>query len=104
MPPKPSPSNKTANTQRPTKQQLEAINNYLAQKPDFAKLIEEAKAKTQPPTDQRETEYDRILREAVRGTREEKRKEAQQHKDKSTTMPVDIKDCKGAGECLTLPS
>lgn len=70
MPPKQTSSPK------PTQQQLDAINAYLAQKPDFDKLVAEAKANSieanelPKPT----TDYERKLREAVKESLSERQR------------------------------
>ncbi|KAK5128709.1 hypothetical protein LTR85_000042 [Meristemomyces frigidus] len=50
----------------PSKQELDAINTYLAQKPDFNKLIDEAKQNPQTLPKKQETDYDAKLHEALR--------------------------------------
>lgn len=92
MPPKVSSSTHSSKPPGPTKEQLEAINNYLAQKPDFDKLIAEAKANPQSPTKKTESDYERTLREAVRTTFEERRKEAETSRSQEVNMPVHPKE------------
>ena len=93
MPPKKSSSTKThAKTQGPTKQELEIINNYLAQKPDFTKLIAEAQANPPSPSQRVESEYDRTLRDAVTETRAARAKQASATKSKEVDMSAVPKD------------
>jgi len=68
MPPKTSVSAKG-----PSKQELDAINTYLSQKPDFDKLVQEAKQNPSKQTEKQQTEYDRKLNEAVKHSLEEAR-------------------------------
>lgn len=49
-------------TKGPSKPELDAINAYLAQKPDFDKLIDEAKRKPQSQPEKQTTDYERKLR------------------------------------------
>ncbi|KAK4550738.1 hypothetical protein LTR36_000317 [Oleoguttula mirabilis] len=51
---------------RPSKQELDAINIYLDQKPDFDKLVTEAKQDPQQPPAKQETDYNRKLDAAVK--------------------------------------
>ena len=94
MPPKASSSaTKSSKPQGPTREELEAINNYLAQKPDFNKLIQEANANQQPESVKKvDTEYDKKSREAVKEVIEERRKEFDAKKAKETIMPVHPKE------------
>lgn len=82
---------------RPTKHEVEAVQRYLAQKPDFEKLIEEAKQspKSSPAAKREETEYERKTREAVSAL----------HKGKanaSVTMPVHPKEEETSGSMPTI--
>ena len=77
MPPKSSSKQKQHG---PTQQELEAINNYLSQKPDFDKLLEEAKQNPQPALPRHETDYDRQLSEAVAESLAEHRQASQSQK------------------------
>lgn len=71
MPPKQS----TLSSFKPTKQELDAINKYLSQKPDFDKLIAEAKADPVKPTaTEPETDYNRQISTAVKDSLAERRK------------------------------
>ena len=88
MPPKGSSSNKQAKPQGPTKKELEAINDYLAHKPDFNALIKEAKANPQTKPKREEGKYERALREAVSEVSEERRKEVEAIKKEAVNMPV----------------
>lgn len=64
MPPKTTGTSGKA--QGPSKQELEAINKYLAQRPDFDKLLNQAPVETTAGTSKKEaTEYERALKEAV---------------------------------------
>lgn len=67
MPPKPSASS-TQKPKGPSKQELEAINAYLTQKPDFDKLIAETKANPQPAPERKLSEYERKVKEAVKAS------------------------------------
>jgi len=68
MPPK---STAKQTFQGPTKQELEAINNYLAHKPDFEKVV----AQTPSSGPEQETdEFDRKLTQAVEESIEEHKK------------------------------
>ena len=69
MPPKTTgPSGKA---QGPSKRELEAINKYLAQRPDFEKLLNEAAAESTTGTSKREaTEYERALKEAIAASKQ----------------------------------
>lgn len=64
MPPKQS-TNPTTKLQGPTKKELEAINTYLAQKPDFDQLLKNSPKDraTSPKVD--ESPYYRKLREVI---------------------------------------
>ena len=88
MPPKAKSLNKAQKPQGPTKEELEAINNYLRQKPDFENLIREAKANTHSPAKKVETDYDRKLREAVKQVYEQRSKDAAENKKQGINMPV----------------
>ena len=68
MPPKTPVSSKG-----PSKQELDAINTYLYRKPDFDKLIHEAKQNPPKRLEEKETDYDRKLNEAVKQSLEEAR-------------------------------
>lgn len=50
--------------QTPSEKELEAINAYLAQKPDFQKLLDEDQATPKAATTATETEYSRQLKQA----------------------------------------
>lgn len=90
MPPKNSSSNNsTIKPSGPTKEQLKAINQYLAHKPDFDKLIAEAKANSHSSTEPYRSEYDKILRAAVKETLDERRAEATAW---TANMPVNPKE------------
>ena len=92
MPPKPSSSKTTNKSQGPSKESLEAINNYLAQKPDFEKLIREAKENPRRSGDTpAPTEYDRKVKQAVKEVLEERRREAEAKTSKAN-MPVHPKE------------
>lgn len=63
MPPK--TTNPTTKLQGPTKKELEAINTYIAQKPDFDRLLKNSpKEQTAPPKID-ESPYYRKLREII---------------------------------------
>lgn len=64
MPPKTGNAKATG----PSKTELDAINAYLSQKPDFESLLKEAPANSQPTTKPEETEYERRLRHAISTT------------------------------------
>ena len=69
-----------------------AINAYLSQKPDFEKLVREARENPRrPPNSGVQTEYDRKVKEAVREVFEERRREAEAGKQ-SVDMPVHPKE------------
>lgn len=74
MPPKHSAPNNPVS--KPTKQEFDAIKKYIAQKPDFDKLIAEAKANPTKSSDLPEpaTDYDRKITEAVKESLAEHRK------------------------------
>lgn len=59
----PKQSNTTTKAEGPSKAQLDAINKYLAEKPDFDQLLKNSQASSPPRVE--ETEYERKLREAV---------------------------------------
>ena len=90
MPPK-SLSSKThvitSDNSRPTPQQLEAINKYLAQKPDFDRIIAEAKATSNPQPQSSESAYEAKIRQAVRETIEERHREAHASSTQGEIMP-----------------
>ena len=105
MPPKAS-SSKPTRPQGPTKEALQAINTYLAHKPDFENLIKEAKAKENPNQvrpEQLETEYKRKAKEAIKEILEERREEASA-RNRTVEMPVHPKEEEaGSSEyCLVL--
>ena len=75
MPPKGSSIKQSNHLDSPTKQELETINKYLAIKPDVQALIAEAKANTQPPATKATTEYDKLLKDSVKHTTEERLRE-----------------------------
>lgn len=76
MPPKTSTS-KAAKASNSNKEALDAINSYLAQKPDFEKLIKEAKESSRRSIpEQGETEYTRKVKAAVKEVLEERQKQA----------------------------
>ena len=103
MPPKASSSSKTTKPQAPTKEALEAINTYLSQKPDFEKLIKEAKENPwRAPNSKTGTEYDTKIKEAVRKVLEERQKEAEA-KALKVSMPVHPKE-EEAGSSKRRPS
>lgn len=77
MPSKTSAS-KTGKSNNSNKEAEEAIKLYLSQKPDFDKLIKEAKESSDGSTTERkQTEYNRKVKEAAREVLEERRKQAE---------------------------
>lgn len=76
MPPKTSAASKQT-PKGPSKQELDAINAYLAEKPDFHKLVAEATKNGPVQIERTETEYDRKLNAAVKESLRESRKEAE---------------------------
>ena len=94
MPSKSSSSaTKPPKSRGPTKEELEAINSYLKQKPDFDKLIQEAKANPTPSSRKKEeTEYDRKTRETVNEVIQERKREAQAKQAPDINMPVQPKE------------
>ena len=97
MPPKATLSKQQGG---PTKQELEAINQYLAQKPDFAKLASESGADQQASTDKNQTDYDQKLQEAVKESIREHREAAEKF-GKITNMPVHPKEEEVSGSQST---
>lgn len=65
MPPKQVDSPVPKIQQAPSEKELEAINAYLTQKPDFQKLLDEDKANSQAATTATETDYSRQLKQAL---------------------------------------
>lgn len=63
MPPKQS-NNSTPKAEGPSKKELDAINEYLAQRPDFEKLSKESSADQARP-EVEESAYDQKLREVI---------------------------------------
>jgi hypothetical protein len=91
MPPKTS-SSTTAKANKINKEASEAITTYVAQKPDFEKLVKEARENpNRPLTGSRQTEYSRKVKEAVKEVLEERRALAEQG-SKTTEMPHHPKD------------
>lgn len=64
MPPKQSSNATPIKTEGPSKKELEAINAYLAQKPDFDQLLKTS-PKDQTPAKVEESAYRRKLREVI---------------------------------------
>lgn len=64
MPPKQS-TNPTTKLQGPTKKELEAINSYLAQKPDFDQLLKNPPKHQTASLKADESPYYRKLREVI---------------------------------------
>lgn len=60
-------------TKSPSKPELDAINAYIAQKPDFDKLIDEAKQNPQSVPEKQTTDYDRKLYAGVKESLDEAR-------------------------------
>lgn len=90
MPPKSLPGKThviTSDNGRTTSQQLEAISKYLAQKPDFDRIIAEAKATANRHTQLSESAYETKIRQAVRETIEERREEAHASLTPEDIMP-----------------
>lgn len=91
MSPKTS-SSTTAKSNKSDKEASETINTYISQKPDFEKLVKEAKENPgRFSTETRQTEYSQKVKEAVKEVLEERRVQAEQ-RSKSTEMPHDPKD------------
>ena len=91
MPPKTS-SSATAKSNKSNKEASEAINTYFSQKPDFERLIKEAKENpSRPPPGTRQTEYNQKVKEAVKEVLEERRVQAEQ-KNRASEMPHHPKD------------
>lgn len=88
MPPKASSATKPKTTQGPTKDELSAINAYLAQKPDFDKLVKDARANTEPATRIEESDYDKALKEGVKAAIRDTRQQA----ETKVNMPVHPKE------------
>lgn len=65
MPPKTAGGNVKA--KGPSKQELDAIKDYLSQKPDFAALLKKAQTKPQSASKPTESQnaYERELRKAI---------------------------------------
>ena len=83
MPPK-TPASKTSKPNSSNKQAGEAINQYLSQKPDFDKLIQEAKESSgRSFTETRQTEYNKKVKEAVKEVFEERQKQGKAKVDPS---------------------
>jgi hypothetical protein len=75
MPPKTSTS-KTSKANKSDKEAVDAINQYLSQKPDFDKLIKDAKessGRSFPET--RQTDYNQKVKAAVKEVFEERQKQ-----------------------------
>lgn len=93
MPPKNSSSaTNTTKAKGPTKEQLKAIKDYLAAKPDFDQFIAQARASPQSPVQPVQSEYEKTLRSAVKATLEERRAEAEAKGWKRDNMPVHPKE------------
>ena len=98
MPPKDSAIKQSNHLDGRTKQELEAINKYLDHKPDVQTLIAEAKANThtQTPAKKVATTYDKLLKDSVRHTSEERLRETEW----DLSMPILPKEeGSGKGEC-----
>ena len=87
-----SSSNKSTKPQGPTKEQLETIKSYLAQKPNFERITTEAEANPRPSENKVESDYERTLREAVEASFQERRKEAEASRRPEVNMPVHPKE------------
>ena len=90
-----SASNKSTKPKGPSKAELEAIKQYLAQKPDFDKLIRDAKSDAQEasfPQQSETTPYGTQFRAAVRESLEDKREDAEATKPVAIIMPVQPKE------------
>lgn len=75
MPPK-NPPTKASKSNNSEKQAVEAINQYLSQKPDIDKLIRDAKeSSSRSFTEKRQTDYNRKVKEAVKEVLEERQKQ-----------------------------
>ena len=62
----PKTTSSSSKGQSPSKQELEAIDKYLAQRPNFDKLLNEGPSETVAGIPKRQaTEYERALKEAV---------------------------------------
>lgn len=97
MPAKSTPSQ--GPKQHPTKQEVEAIRQYLSQKPDFEKLLDSSDPP--PVTAAPLSAYDLKIREAVRDTIQSRNKQPNAESDFSSatvTMPVLPKDETASGE------
>lgn len=91
MPPKTS-SSAGAKANKSNKEASEAISRYISQKPDFDKLVKEAKENPgRPRTETRQTEYSQKVKEAVKEVLEERRAQAEQ-RSKTAEMPHHPKD------------
>lgn len=83
MPPKTSGSKPNKSTINSEKEASEAINQYLAQKPDFEKLIREAKeSSSRSLTETRQTEYNKKVKAAVKEVYIERQNQKQVKQDK----------------------
>ena len=75
MPPKTSTS-KTSKANKSDKEAVDAINQYLSQKPDFDKLIKDAKeSSSRSFTETRQPDYHQKVKEAVKEVFEERQKQ-----------------------------
>ncbi|KAK3699709.1 hypothetical protein LTR37_016314 [Vermiconidia calcicola] len=92
-------SSSPAASQRPTEEQLRAINNYLSKKPDFDKLIQEANQyKQDHPTRLVKSEYDSEIKAAVKAVFEERQEGVKS--TQAPKMPVGVRE-EEAGSNLT---
>lgn len=76
MPPK---GNSTKDT--PTKNELEAIRNYEAQKPDYNALLQESKRQPRQPPEIEQDEFGRAAAKAIQESRAEFDQRAKESKE-----------------------
>ncbi len=89
MPPKSPSSSTSSNTQLPSKEQLAAIQKYLAQKPDFDKLIVEARSNLVAETKRNSTTQGTSSKEALEATAVEEGNLSKTEKSNEINMPVE---------------
>ena len=92
MPPKSSISSTSSHLQLPSTEQLAAIQNYLVQKPDFNKLIAEAKRHPTVDTRRDPTESGKASKAAFRDTLADTKHQVEADGIKQVNMPVGKKE------------